>query len=163
MLQETRRRLAYKGRTRGRTNQRTGELEHRSQRQFSAPPLALTWTMVDQMMAVDHGYFFERVMPRNAVRVIPLRRGHTDSDVCNELERAAFHGDRHALKALLFIEQQDRQGWSGSWGHPVIETYNPALRWYKMRKQAHREVTEASRGKFSDMAKARWNKAAALH
>ena len=158
MPKMTRPRLAYEGRTRGRVNRKTGELEHRSQRQFSRPALALEWTMVDQFTAVDRGYFLERVEPLNVVRVVPIRLDRTDMDICNELERLTFAGDDHARKAVLFIEQQDKHGWSGAWAKPVIETLKPSLRWYKMRKQVQQVRRMAVREHYKAIANKRWAK-----
>lgn len=156
MSAESRPRIKYAGKPRARINRKTGDLEACGQRQFSRPSNAIVWTMGDQHAAIDAGFFLQRSAPRNAVWVRPVSVERTDSAICNELERLAFSGDRHALKALIFIEQQDRYGWSGAWDKPVIEIMGQ-LRWYKDREQSTRKSYVATREHFKALASKRWS------
>ena len=140
---EIRRRFKYVGAPRLARDTVTGMLSHRAQRAFACPDrfrlTAHIWFVFDQAEALKRGYFLERVTPRNDVRIVPTDAcQHTDLDICNALEQAAFHGDEHAMKALAFIEQQDRFGWSGMWAIRDIEHKSSALRWWKDWEAARR-------------------------
>src|ERR1700743_710120 len=104
-------RKRYEGKSRARVNKRTGRLEARNSRAFSTPKYAIVWREADQAACVERGYFLERSKPHNDVRAVSLTGRHTEAQICNDLERSAFNGDDHALKALKFIEQQDKFGW----------------------------------------------------
>jgi hypothetical protein len=104
----------------------------------------LTWTKADQAEAVKRGYFIERSRWDNHATVIPLPHGQftTDADVMREGKRLAIAGDAHALHLCLFVVQQDKYGWSGTWESPTIETYKPSLMWYKELTNAPRVATQ---------------------
>lgn len=157
MSAETRPCIEYAGKRRGRINRKTGELEHIHQRELARPYLSFEWTQSDQAEAIKRDFFLQRHAPRNHVWVRSVSGRDTDSAVCNELERYAFLGDPHALKALLFIEQQDRYGWSGAWDRPAIETMGQ-LRWFKDICAANRKDAQAARPHFKALAEKRWAK-----
>lgn len=135
----TRYQFPYRGMARTSFSKRFGKHTPLSQRAFTPPASALGWTVDDQAWAVEHWFFVERVEPANRVELVALpHRQRTDLDICNELEQRAFHGDRTALKALCFIQQQDEFGWSGVWEKPCLEKRTHALLWYKELVEARR-------------------------
>jgi len=153
-MPERRLRLPYVGKTRFRYER--GRVVLLPQRTFAAPADAIVWTTHWQAAAIDRGVFFERDKRDNHVRVIPMRRMFdSDCDAMNALEQAAFHGDEFSLRALAFVEQQDRFGYSGAWDRNV-ERWTHSLQWYKTLKADERASARVAREHFRAMARKRW-------
>lgn len=153
-MPERRQRLPYVGKTRFKHHK--GRMVLIDQRAFAAPPDAIVWTMHWQAAAIDRGVFFERDKRDNHVRVTPMRRMFdNDQDAVDALEQAAFHGDEFSLRALAFVEQQDRFGYSGAWDRNV-ERWTHSLQWYKTLKAGERAKARAAREHFSAIARKRW-------
>ena len=139
----TRPRLPYVGHPRT-------QLDHglpiaRSPRAFSAPTGAIRWLIRDQTRAIDDGWFLERpdrlYTSMNRAEPIPvgLRFPHNKS-LFEYLLQGEFEGEPLRWKAMAFVRQQDRFGWTGAWEHPKIERYTPQLRWYREHAQAQRKT-----------------------
>lgn len=168
MLKEIRARLPYEGKPRHEKNRRGGWVL-RDARTFSAPPGSLHWTRRDQMTAVDLGFFFERVVGDEHVRVLPLQNGQWGSDleVMCWLEAQAFRHDGFAMRALAFIEQQDKFGYTGVWEGAVrrrtrnagIEFWSPTMKWYKDMKAEQRAADLMRREHCRRGALKRWGNA----
>ena len=153
-MSELRPRLPYVGKRRFRHER--GCVVPLPQRAFAAPPDAIVWSMHWQAAAIDRGVFLERDKHDNHVCVIPMRRMFdSDHDAVAALEQAAFHGDEFSVRALAFVEQQDRFGYSGAWDRNV-ERWTHSLQWYKTLKAGERANARAARYHFSAMARQRW-------
>lgn len=127
-----------------RINHRGHAIDH--PRAYSAPRLALNWSVHDQFIAVSRGFFVERSSTDNHARIIPTKKAlDTDMAVMAMLTALTFNRDAFAQKTIDFIEQQDTYGWTGVWD-PRIETYNHQLRWYKQMK-AKRQAPYIKRSK----------------
>lgn len=119
------------------------DLFHRPQRAFNAPSGAIVWTRNDQFRAIALGFALVRVHPTNRVYVqivmVPHRHEmfphwrdfRHDLDILAKLERVAFwRPGCWAWKALAFIEQQDKWGFSSTWEDTQIETVSSRLQWF---------------------------------
>jgi hypothetical protein len=165
---ETRFVLDYEGARR--TTVEKGKLVHRDQRAFAAPPGAIRWMKIDQARCIDHGYFLERVLPSNRIRVLPLQNGRwtSDAEVMATLEHEAFNRDSHAMRAIAFIEQQDRFGYSGVWEGATgarqrnggVEFWTATLIWYRHMKRDERAADLKKRQQCARASAQRWGKAA---
>ncbi len=166
----------------------------RHERAFSAGKLSdyrdvIIWTIEDQWLAVSHGFFLHRSGQDNMVNVISVDHDERlapfptyDGDAALAwLERGLFYKERHVLndgrviyqdlsraaicaKALEFIEQQDKFGYSNVWEDPVIQFFSNRLTWYKVwtierkPRQSHsrrdRQVLNTERKRIQSITKA---------
>ena len=140
------------------------------QLRFAPRGNGIKWSRADQAAAVDRGYFVARHglnelenLPvcnygsENRAVIIPLGNSPylSDADVMDAVERAAFHRDRHAMKLILFVEQQDRHGYSRSW-NPAIESLTKTLTWYKQIKARERAIARTLTEQGRVHAAKRW-------
>lgn len=162
----SRKRIPYIGQDRYEQVIAGGKIErvHKPQRAFSPTGQANRWTVELQDECVKRGFFFERTLPHNDVRIIPIRdednvRYHVnytdwlhydEAGIMDALLDGAAHNVSFDIVAVAFITQQDEYGYSGVWDKSV-ETYNPSLRWYKYFNQVKycRDINRSLKRKWT--------------
>ena len=107
----------------------SGERVHKGQRWFTGParvrPDTVTWRREDQAWAIGEGFFVERVLPLNRVRLVslnPLLR-ETEAALSGRLLQSLFRNpsSTRLQRLFRFVEQQDVFGWSNTWEVAAIE------------------------------------------
>ena len=98
------------------------------------------WTVGDQAIAVQAGFFLHRSGYANRVNIIGVNPFDDawpteDGFAClAQIERLAFEQPNTLVyqRALNFIKQQDQFGYSGAWETDEIAFFSSQMQWYRV-------------------------------
>lgn len=107
----------------------------------------IRWTIERQAQAVGEGWFFERDMFTNYVRLVAIPQGAliTAELAWAHIERETFRNSLFHALAIAFVQQQLTHQYSDGWDR-TVQRYSRVMRWYKVLAKTRREYARARAG-----------------